>query len=162
MWVEAFLSERRDFSPGPVKTVGKNVSDSEPGEWTSALIQKNSGFGPRVDLSLCAEGSQHLRGLRPQRTEPLLPAFTKQPELIRRRQLKITGPQIDYLLNAGARIEHGGQQDIVPPAGLIRPVDPGKNRLDLCPFEIFDRTLTAAFEGHAQNALRPLELVGML
>jgi len=36
--------------------------------------------------------------------------------LIRPRELKVPRPQVDHLLYAGARVEHGGQKGIVPAA----------------------------------------------
>jgi hypothetical protein len=77
------------------------------------------------------------------------------------RQLQIAGAQIDHFLDARARIEHGRQQNIVPPTSLTRSLDPGKNRFNLVLFEILDSALLAVFERHSQNALRPLELIRM-
>jgi hypothetical protein len=161
MWVQSFARKCRDVKAGAVNVLCQNVSNSEAGQGFFTMVQEHSAFGAKVQLSLCAKRTQFLVSLWPQGAEPLLAAFTEQAELIRSGQLKIAGPQVEHLLDAGSGVEHGHQQRIVAAPVPTRSVYSRKDGFDLGILKVLNDALSGAFEWHCENALSTLDLVGM-
>jgi len=76
--------------------------------------------------------------------------------------LEIVRAEIDHLLHARSRVEHGCQQSIIPAAICGFAIDPAEDGFDLCAIEVFDYSLVSAFERDAQNTLGLFEVIGML
>jgi hypothetical protein len=116
----------------------------------------------KIDPPLPTESPQHLGCLRPQRAVTFFAAFAEQSELIWPRELKVVCPDVDHLLDAGASIEHRGQQRVVPTPIRGGPVDLSEHCFDLRAIEVFDDALVRPFEGDAEHALSPLHVIGMV
>ena len=97
-------------------------------------------------------------GLGPQGAPAHVAPFAREPELVRFGELQIGGPQIEDLLDAGARIEHGGHEGVIAPAGAGRAIDAGQHGGDLLGLEVGDGPRPRAVEGDAEEALGLVEL----
>ncbi len=98
---------------------------------------------------------QQLCGLRPNWTQSRFAALAVQPNLMRRTGADVAQPQIEYLLNAGTRIEHQCEQRIVALTPYRGTVDRFEQRFDFLWLKVFDRLVArTAFERHAQHALQ--------
>jgi len=113
-------------------------------------------------MVLFAIVAKNMSGLRPQRAEAFLPAFAEEPDLKWSYQLQIADLQVDDLLHPRPCIEHGCQQGVVAAAMPTGGIDSGKNHIDLGAIKVLDHALTSALEGYAQNALNPVEVVGVI
>lgn len=81
MWVQPLLAEIRRGTASRAETSGEDVTDAEPGQWLTAVVQKDTRFRPQVQVPPFAERFQHRGGLRPQRAVALLSSLGVRSQL---------------------------------------------------------------------------------
>ena len=133
------------------------MTNSEPAQRLTSMINEDVSFWRKVDLALLAERPQHCRGLRPKWTVPFFFPFAEESHLKRPAQLKVSNPQIDDFLDTPAGVEHRRQESVVPNALRCRSVDGFQNRIDLFVFQVVDSPVRRAFERNCDRPLREIK-----
>ncbi len=154
--VESLLCQRWRVFGGSIQASGENVTNSEPAQRLTSVIDKDVGFWRKLDLPLLAERPQHCRGFRPEWTVSFFFPFAEESHLKRPAQLKVSNPQIDDFLDAPARVEHNRQESVVPNALRCRSVDRFQNRIDLFVFQVVDCPVRGALEWNCDRPLRKI------
>jgi hypothetical protein len=151
---------RRDS--GPEAVLGEEVADAEAGESLASVVPEERLAGVRIDASLRQEVFEHLRGLGPEWALPFLAPLAEQAHLERLDELKVTGAEVDDLLDPSPGIEHGGEECVVPTSIRRAAIDTIQYRLDLDVFEILHRPRVSPLERDTEDTLALLQALGML
>ena len=80
----------------------EQISHAESRQRCAAVIDEEGWRRGRREAALADVHPEQLRGLRPQRTEPLFSSFAEQTDMRRGDELQILRTQVENLLDAGA------------------------------------------------------------
>ena len=105
---------------------------------------------------------QQARSLRPERADSFFAAFAEEGHAVRWREAKVACLQGNDLLHARSGVEHQRQQHVVPAPGRRGSVDESENGAQFLGVEVFDDSAGGSLERDAQDALRMIEVFGVL
>ena len=160
--VEAFRPQAGLVLGGAPEMFGQDEAHAEAREWQAALVDEHGRIGAQVELLFAAPGAHQLGGLRPQGAPPHLAPFAHKPDLRGLRELQVTGPQVEDLLDAGAGVEHRDQQGVIAAAGAGGAIHAGQHGGDLLVLQVRDGPRPGAFEGDPEHPLGLIQMRGLL
>ena len=160
--VNAFGVEGRRRRPCAADVLAQEVADTETGQRLAAAVAEHGLRRGRIDSALREQRAEDLHGLRPEGTHALLAALAAEPGLEGAHELEVARPQVEDLLYAGARVEEREEERMISTAVGRRAGGSIEEGTDLVAFEILDEARACAFEGHGEDALTHLDVLGMI
>jgi hypothetical protein len=141
--------------------LAQDVPDTEAGERLAAVVAEQGLGGGRIDSAFGNQCSESVSRLRPKRTHALLTSFAVEQDMKRALKLDVARTQVDDLLDASAGVEEYEDERVVATTVATTPVGGIEERTHLVGFEILDEALSCPFEGHGEDPLAKLEVLGL-
>ena len=113
------------------QVLGEEIPHAESRQRCASVIDEEWLCRRRRQPALADVGAEQLGRLRPQGAQPLFASFAEEPHVGWRNELHIRGAQVEDLLDAGAGIEHRGQQRVVAATVTRGAIDGQQGGLDL-------------------------------
>jgi len=114
--VESLVAQCGDGGASVIYVLGENVPHAKASQGNAAVVEKHPRVRTYFNLAFFTMRQQHGSRLRPQWTESLFAALSEKPNVIRPDELKIARFHVNYFLNTGSGVEHGGQQSVISSA----------------------------------------------
>jgi hypothetical protein len=114
----------------------------------------------RIDSALGEQRAEGVDGLRPKRAHALFAAFAAEADLERAHELEVAWPDVENLLHAGSGVEEREEERVIATTVRSRAVWSIEDSTDLASLEILDETRPCPLEGHGEDALAELHLLG--
>jgi hypothetical protein len=153
VWMEALFLKRWTNTGSVLEMFSQQVSNAEAGNGVAGMVCKDGHRPPSINPSLLQKLTQKMSRFRPDRTDPLLAAFSKDANTEGLRKLQIVGFEVNQFLYTGTRVEHEAQKRVISPAISSGPIHRIQDCLNFLKFKVINYSRGSSLEWDAQDPL---------